>query len=82
MEISVTRLAILLSRSGTYHGVYQGAAAQGLGLFVLFVGEFYDDNIRQYLCLDKTDEHPLLFLAIDTKQPVVDTHQKKFIKIQ
>jgi len=30
-------------------------AAHGLGLFVLFVGEFYDDNIRQYLCLDKTD---------------------------
>ena len=51
-------------------------AAHGLGLFVLFVGEFYDDNIRQYLCLDKTDEYPLLFLAIDTKQPILSTHQE------
>jgi len=55
-------------------------AAQGLGLFVLFVGEFYDDNIRQNLCLDKTDEHPLLFLAIDTEQPIADTRQKKIHK--
>ena len=55
-------------------------AAQGLGLFVLFIGEFYDDNIQKYLCLDKTDEHPLLFLAIDTKQPAVDTRREMIHK--
>lgn len=56
------------------------AAAHGLGLFVLFIGGFHDENIRQYLCLDKTDEHPLLFLAIDTNQPVVGTDSRELRK--
>ena len=55
-------------------------AAHGSGLFVMLIGGFHDENIRQYLCLDKTDEYPLLFLAIDTKQPIADTHQKKIHK--
>ncbi|MCF6158483.1 MAG: SagB/ThcOx family dehydrogenase [wastewater metagenome] len=55
-------------------------AAHALGLYTLFIGEFYDDNIRRYLCLDKTDEYPLLFLAIDTQQPGVNGYQKKIQK--
>jgi SagB-type dehydrogenase family enzyme len=55
-------------------------AAHALGLFVLPIGEFCDDAIRKYLCFDKTDEHPLLFLAIDTKQPAIDIHQEKIQK--
>lgn len=55
-------------------------AAQGLGFFVSFIARFYDDIIRQYLCFDKTDEYPLLFLAIDTKQPIVKAHRKEIPK--
>lgn len=56
-------------------------AAHALGFFVLFVGEFDDDRIRQYLCFDKTDEQLLLFLIIDNEQPVIGMNRKEFQKV-
>lgn len=55
-------------------------SAHSLGLSVLFIGEFYDDTIREYLCLNKTDEQPLLFLSLNTKQSAIDRHSKKIQK--
>ncbi|MCF6155387.1 MAG: SagB/ThcOx family dehydrogenase [Candidatus Brocadia sp.] len=55
-------------------------AAHGLGLFVLFIGKFCDNNIRKYLRFDEIDERPLLFLALDTKQPVTEMAQKEVQK--
>lgn len=52
-------------------------AAHGLGLFALFIGEYCDDSMRKYLCFHTTDEHPLLFLALDTQQPVVASTKKE-----
>ncbi len=60
------------------HAMYSiSVAAGGLGLFVAFIGGFHDSKIRRHLCFDKTDEHPLLFLAIDVKQPVIGRDQKE-----
>lgn len=56
------------------------AAAHALGLSGFFIGEFYDDNIRKYLCLNETGEQILLFLSLDTKQPAIDRHSKKIQK--
>ncbi|MDN3511483.1 MAG: SagB/ThcOx family dehydrogenase [Candidatus Jettenia sp.] len=56
-------------------------AAHALGFFVLFVGAFNDDSMRQYLCFDKTDEQLLLFLIIDSEQPIIGTNRKEFPKI-
>lgn len=53
------------------------AAAHALGLCGSFIGEFYDNNIRKYLCLNETDEQILLFLSLDTKQPVDNRHSKE-----
>ncbi|MDN3513958.1 MAG: SagB/ThcOx family dehydrogenase [Candidatus Brocadia sp.] len=55
-------------------------AAHGLGLFAMFIGGYCDDSMRKYLCFHKTDEHPLLFLALDTKQPVVGSSKKEIRK--
>lgn len=55
-------------------------AARGLGLSVTFIGGFSDDALRQFLCFDKTDEYPLLFVAVDIQQPVVDTNLKEIQK--
>lgn len=55
-------------------------AARGLGLSVTFIGSFSDNALRQFLCFDKTDEHPLLFVAVDVQQTVVDINLKEIQK--
>ncbi|NUN24844.1 MAG: SagB/ThcOx family dehydrogenase, partial [Candidatus Jettenia caeni] len=56
-------------------------AAHALGFFVLSVGAFNDDSMRQYLCFDKTDEQLLLFLVLSSDQPVIGANRKEFQKV-